>query len=64
MADSSLNERSSHLGRNSRSIRELRSLTRQQLANLWEVPRSTLANVEVEGSNPTLATRVVNRTAQ
>ena len=63
MDDSSLNELSSRLGRNLPSIRELRSLTRQRLANLCEVPRSTVANIEVWGSNPTPATRVINRTA-
>jgi hypothetical protein len=62
MDDSSLNELSSHFGRNSRSIRELRSLTRPQLGNLWEVPRAELADVEVGGSNPTPATRIIKRT--
>jgi transcriptional regulator with XRE-family HTH domain len=63
MDDSSLHELSSQLGRNSRCIRELRSLTRQQLGNLCEVPRSTLADVEGGGSNPIPAPRVIKRTA-
>lgn len=55
MDDARLTELSTYLGRNLRSIRELRGLTQQQLADLCEVPRSTVANVEVGGSNPTLA---------
>ena len=55
MDDASLGELSDHLGRNLRAIRELRGLTQQQLADLCKVPRSTVANVEVGGSNPTLA---------
>lgn len=47
-----------HLGRNLRAIRELRGLTQKQLADLCEVPRSTVANIEVGGSNPTLAVLV------
>jgi len=46
---------SRHLGLNLRSIRELRGLTQQQLANLCEMPRSTVASIEVGSSNPTLA---------
>jgi transcriptional regulator with XRE-family HTH domain len=56
--DESLSELSEHLGRNLRSIRELRGLTQQQLADLCDVPRSTVANVEVGGSNPTLSVLV------
>jgi len=51
----SLKKLSDYLGRNLRSIRELRGLTQQQLAELCGVPRSTVANIEVGGSNPTLA---------
>lgn len=58
MNESHLRELSEHLGRNLRAIRELRGLTQQQLANLCEIPRSTVANVEVGGSNPTLAVLV------
>jgi transcriptional regulator with XRE-family HTH domain len=58
MNDESLSELSDYLGRNLRSIRELRGLTQQQLADLCEIPRSTVANVEVGGSNPTLAVLV------
>lgn len=58
MDESSLSELSDHLGRNLRAIRELRGLTQQQLADLCEIPRSTVANVEVGGSNPTLAVLV------
>jgi len=55
MDASSLKKLSGYLGKNLRSIRELRGLTQQQLAELCEVPRSTVANIEVGGSNPTLA---------
>ena len=58
MNEESLSELSEHLGRNLRAIRELRGLTQQQLADLCEIPRSTVANVEVGGSNPTLAVLV------
>jgi len=44
-----------HLARNLKEIRELRGLTQTQLAALCEVPRSTIANIEAGGSNPTLA---------
>ena len=50
-----MEELSEHLGRNLKAVRELRGLTQQQLADLCELPRSTVANVEVGGSNPTLA---------
>jgi len=56
--DESLAELSDHLGRNLRAIRELRGLTQQQLADLCDVPRSTVANIEVGGSNPTLSVLV------
>lgn len=55
---SSLSELSDYLGRNLRAIRKIRGLTQQQLADLCEIPRSTVANVEVGGSNPTLAVLV------
>ncbi len=55
MDATSLKKLSGYLGKNLRSIRELRGLTQQQLATLCEVPRSTVANIEVGGSNPTLA---------
>ena len=58
MNEASLKELSDHLGRNIRAIRELRGLTQQQLAELCKVPRSTVANIEVGGSNPTLAVLV------
>lgn len=58
MNDESLAELSNHLGRNLRAIRELRGLTQQQLADLCDVPRSTVANIEVGGSNPTLSVLV------
>ncbi len=58
MNDESLAELSDHLGRNLRAIRELRGLTQQQLADLCDVPRSTVANIEVGGSNPTLSVLV------
>jgi transcriptional regulator with XRE-family HTH domain len=55
MDATSLKKLSGYLGNNLRSIRELRGLTQQQLASLCGVPRSTVANIEVGGSNPTLA---------
>lgn len=56
--DASLGPLSDHLGRNLRAIREVRGLTQQQLANLCTVPRSTVANIECGGSNPTLSVLV------
>jgi transcriptional regulator with XRE-family HTH domain len=44
-----------NLAHNLREIRELRGLTQAQLASLCEVPRSTVANIEAGGSNPTLS---------
>ena len=46
---------SRHLGQNLRSIRELRGLTQQQLANLCEMPRST---VEADPQVHTLSHKV------
>ncbi len=54
MDSSELGAIGDHLARNLRAIRELRGLTQKQLADLCEVPRSTVANIEVGGSNPTL----------
>lgn len=53
-----LNEIGGHLAANLRQIREQRSLTQAQLAALCQVPRSTIANIEAGGSNPTLAVLV------
>lgn len=58
MDESKLGDLSDHLGRNLRAIRELRGLTQQQMADLCRIPRSTVANIEVGGSNPTLAVLV------
>lgn len=44
-----------NLGANLRRARQQRGLTQQQLAKLSGVPRSTLANLEAGGANPTLA---------
>ena len=44
MNEAGLSELSDHLGRNLRAIRKLRGLTQQQLADLCEIPRSTVAN--------------------
>jgi transcriptional regulator with XRE-family HTH domain len=46
---------SNHLGQNLKTIRELRGYTQEQLAKLCELPRSTVANIEIGGSNPTLS---------
>jgi len=43
-----------HLGSNVKAIREQRGLTQGQLSKLCGVPRSTVANLETGGSNPTL----------
>jgi len=55
MNDRALREMGGNLARNLKEIRELRGLTQLQLAKLCELPRSTIANVETGGSNPTLA---------
>jgi len=46
---------SDHLSENLRAQRAKRRLTQAQLARLAELPRSTIANLEVGGSNPTLS---------
>ncbi len=46
---------SNHLGDNLKSIRDLRGYTQEQLARICELPRSTIANIEIGGSNPTLS---------
>ncbi len=43
------------LAANVRRLREARGLTQQQLADLCDVPRPTLANLESGSANPTLA---------
>ena len=43
------------LAQNVRAIRELRGLTQQQLADLCDLPRSTIAHVEGGSTNPTLS---------
>lgn len=50
-----LDELGINLAHNLKEIRELRGLTQQQLSRLCGLPRSTVANVEAGGSNPTLA---------
>ena len=44
-----------YLADNLRDYRKRRSLTQAQLAKLCEVPRSTVANIETGGGNPTLS---------
>ena len=46
---------STHLATNLRYVRQQRRLTQAQLAKLSGIPRSTLANLETGGGNPTLA---------
>jgi transcriptional regulator with XRE-family HTH domain len=46
---------SEHLADNLRHQRQQRGLTQGQLAKLCDVPRSTVANLEAGGSNPTLS---------
>lgn len=46
---------SANLGANLRFVRERRDLTQDQLARLCDVPRSTIAQLETGGANPTLA---------
>lgn len=46
---------SSNLAINLRRLREARGLTQQQLAELSEVPRPTLAHLEAGAANPTLS---------
>ena len=57
MCDGDAEDESAHLGlgRNLRTLRMRRGLTQEQLASLCELPRSTIANVEADGSNPTLS---------
>lgn len=44
-----------HLAANLRSLRQIGGLTQARLAERAGVPRSTLANLEVGGGNPTLS---------
>ena len=62
MADPDLARLTDHLAENLRFIRHRRSLTQGQLAKLCGVPRSTVANLEAGGSNPTLS--VLSRLGQ
>lgn len=55
MSDPDLARLSEHLANNLRFIRQRRGITQGQLAKLCEVPRSTIANLEAGGSNPTLS---------
>lgn len=47
-----------HLARNLLSLRHVRSLTQEALAKSAGVPRSTIANLESGGGNPSLAVLV------
>lgn len=49
---------SRHLARNLSTLRQLRSLTQDGLAKVAGVPRSTIANLESGGGNPSLAVLV------
>ncbi|MEZ6188861.1 MAG: XRE family transcriptional regulator, partial [Planctomycetota bacterium] len=55
MSASDVEALAENLGANLRRARQQRGLTQQQLATLSDVPRSTLANLEAGGANPTLA---------
>ncbi len=55
MDEKSLSVLGANLAHNLKEIRELRALTQAELAALSEVPRSTVANIEAGGSNPTLS---------
>jgi transcriptional regulator with XRE-family HTH domain len=55
MDDPELARLSEHLGDNLRFVRQRRGITQGQLAKLCDVPRSTIANLEAGGSNPTLS---------
>jgi transcriptional regulator with XRE-family HTH domain len=62
MADPDLARLAGHLAENLRFVRQRRSLTQGQLAKLCGIPRSTVANLEAGGSNPTLS--VLSRLGQ
>jgi transcriptional regulator with XRE-family HTH domain len=47
-----------HLARNLASLRHARTLTQEALARAAEVPRSTIANLESGGGNPSLTVLV------
>jgi transcriptional regulator with XRE-family HTH domain len=47
-----------HLARNLASLRHARTLTQEALAGAAEVPRSTIANLESGGGNPSLTVLV------
>src|SRR5438552_12710584 len=46
---------SSYLGKNIRTLRDMRGLTQNQLAKISGVPRPTWANLETGAANPTLS---------
>src|SRR5881227_2413659 len=48
----------SHLARNLAALRHARALTQEALAKAAGVPRSTIANLESGGGNPSLAVLV------
>lgn len=52
--DKAIERVGAYLSENLKRVRELRGMTQAQLAALAELPRSTLANIEAGGSNPTL----------
>lgn len=47
-----------YLADNLRDYRKRRNLTQAQLATLCDVPRSTVANIEAGGGNPTLSVMI------
>lgn len=54
MSEEQLGALPGHLAANLRRVREQRELTQARLAKLTGVPRSTIANIEAGGGNPTL----------
>ena len=54
MSDQALSSLPGHLAANLKRVREQRELTQARLARLCGVPRSTIANIETGGGNPTL----------
>jgi transcriptional regulator with XRE-family HTH domain len=54
---------SGNLAANLRYIRSTRSITQSRLAKMASIPRSTIANIECGGGNPTLAVLVAMATA-
>ena len=58
MSDTADSKTAGHLARNLVSLRHTRALTQEGLAKAASVPRSTIANLESGGGNPSLAVLV------